>query len=81
MNKKPLVSILMNCYNGEKYLKEAIDSIYAQTYTNWEIVFVDNCFSSLTRAMLMLLKVFSKIFVNSAASMDDIITTFLITFE
>jgi glycosyltransferase involved in cell wall biosynthesis len=43
MNKKPLVSILMNCYNGEKYLKEAIDSIYAQTYTNWEIVFVDNC--------------------------------------
>jgi glycosyltransferase involved in cell wall biosynthesis len=37
------VSILMNCYNGEKYLAEAIDSIYAQTYQNWEIIFIDNC--------------------------------------
>lgn len=43
MKNKPLVSILMNCYNGEKYLKEAIDSIYAQTYENWEIIFIDNC--------------------------------------
>jgi glycosyltransferase involved in cell wall biosynthesis len=36
------VSILMNCYNGEKYLKEAIDSVIAQTYTDWELVFWDN---------------------------------------
>lgn len=43
MKDKPLVSILMNCYNGEKYLKEALDSIYSQTYDNWEIIFVDNC--------------------------------------
>lgn len=38
----PLVSVLMNCYNGEKYLKEAIDSVVAQTYENWEIIFWDN---------------------------------------
>ena len=38
----PLVSVVMNCYNGEKYLREAIDSIYAQTYKNWEIIFWDN---------------------------------------
>jgi glycosyltransferase involved in cell wall biosynthesis len=37
-----LVSIVVNCYNGEKYLKEAIDSIYAQSYDNWEIIFWDN---------------------------------------
>jgi len=42
MDNMPLVSILMNCFNGEKHLKEAIDSIYAQTYSNWEIVFWDN---------------------------------------
>ena len=41
-NEMPLVSIVMNCYNGEKYLKEAIDSIYSQTYKNWEIIFWDN---------------------------------------
>jgi glycosyltransferase involved in cell wall biosynthesis len=39
---KPLVSILMNCYNGEKYLHEAIESVLAQTYQNWEIIFWDN---------------------------------------
>ena len=39
---EPLVSILMNCFNGEKYLREAIDSVLAQTYQNWELIFWDN---------------------------------------
>lgn len=39
---EPLVSIIMNCRNGESYLREAIDSIFAQTYGNWEIIFFDN---------------------------------------
>jgi glycosyltransferase involved in cell wall biosynthesis len=39
---KPLVSIIMNCYNGEKFLKETLESVYAQTYTNWEVIFWDN---------------------------------------
>tara|TARA_Y100001970_G_scaffold293827_1_gene443572 strand:- start:8773 stop:9708 length:936 start_codon:yes stop_codon:yes gene_type:complete len=38
----PLVSIIINCFNGEKYLKETIQSIYNQTYENWEIIFWDN---------------------------------------
>lgn len=38
----PDVSIIMNCLNGEKYLREAIDSIYVQTYNDWEIIFWDN---------------------------------------
>lgn len=41
-NNQPLVSVIMNCYNSDKYLKEAIDSVIAQTYTNWEIIFWDN---------------------------------------
>ncbi|MDB2676337.1 glycosyltransferase [Amylibacter sp.] len=39
---RPLVSVVMNCFNGERYLKEAIDSVFNQTYTNWEIIFWDN---------------------------------------
>jgi glycosyltransferase involved in cell wall biosynthesis len=39
----PKVSVLMNCFNGAQFLKEAIDSVYAQTYLDWEIIFVDNC--------------------------------------
>lgn len=42
MKQKPLVSVLMNCYNGEKYLREAVDSVLAQTHQNWEIIFWDN---------------------------------------
>lgn len=41
--KKPLVSILVNCHNGEKYLKKTIKSIIFQTYKNWEVIFWDNC--------------------------------------
>lgn len=38
----PKVSVIMNCYNGERYLQEAIDSVYAQTFKDWEIIFWDN---------------------------------------
>jgi glycosyltransferase involved in cell wall biosynthesis len=43
MTDAPLVSIIMNCYNGEAFLREAINSVVAQTYPHWEIVFWDNC--------------------------------------
>ena len=39
---KSLVSIIMNCYNGQRYLKEAIDSVYQQDFQDWEIIFWDN---------------------------------------
>ncbi len=42
MSETPLVSVIMNCFNGERYLREAIDSVFAQTFDNWEIVFWDN---------------------------------------
>jgi glycosyltransferase involved in cell wall biosynthesis len=42
MEQEPCVSIIMNCYNGEEYLREAIDSVYAQSYKHWEIIFWDN---------------------------------------
>ena len=42
MNKDPLISIVMNCYNGEKYLEESLKSILNQTYENWELIFWDN---------------------------------------
>jgi len=42
INEQPSVSIIMNCFNGETYLKESIDSILSQTYKNWELIFWDN---------------------------------------
>ena len=42
LKKSPLVSILINCFNGEKYLNDAIESVLNQTYENWELIFWDN---------------------------------------
>lgn len=41
-NKLPLVSVIMNCYNGAKYLRSSVDSLLNQTYENWELIFFDN---------------------------------------
>jgi glycosyltransferase involved in cell wall biosynthesis len=38
----PVVSVIMNCYNGERYLQEAIDSVYTQTFSDWEIILWDD---------------------------------------
>jgi len=36
------VSILINCYNGEKFLKECLSSVENQSYQNYEVIFWDN---------------------------------------
>ena len=43
MSMTPLVSVIMNARNAARYVCEAIDSVLAQTYSNWEIIFWDNC--------------------------------------
>lgn len=41
-NLKPFVSVLMSVYNAERYLEEAIQSVLAQTYENFEFIIVDD---------------------------------------
>ena len=38
-----LVSIIMPSYNCGMFVEETIRSVQAQSYKNWEIVFVDDC--------------------------------------
>ena len=38
----PLFSILVANFNNGAYLSTAIDSIFSQSYTNWEIIIVDD---------------------------------------
>jgi teichuronic acid biosynthesis glycosyltransferase TuaG len=42
MHYTPLVSVIIPVYNGENFIKEAIDSVIAQTYKNIEIIVVDD---------------------------------------
>ena len=41
----PTVSVIMNCLNCQQYLREAIDSVFAQTYEDWEIIFWEDAAS------------------------------------
>lgn len=41
MKNTPLVSVVMVVKNGESYLKDAIDSVLKQTYSNYEIILID----------------------------------------
>jgi glycosyltransferase involved in cell wall biosynthesis len=42
MTNQPLVSIVIIFWNANRFLKEAIDSLFAQTYNNWELLLVDD---------------------------------------
>ena len=42
MKDNPLVSVIVNCYNGEKFLLDCLNSLKNQTYKNIEIIFWDN---------------------------------------
>lgn len=42
MKEKPLVTICMAAYNSAKHISNAIESVLTQTYTNWELICVDD---------------------------------------
>lgn len=42
MNKVPLISIIMPVYNGEKYLKDALDSVLKQSFSDFEVICIDD---------------------------------------
>ena len=48
----PLISIVMATYNGEKYLREQVDSLLAQSYPTLEFIFVDDASSDSSLAIL-----------------------------
>lgn len=39
----PIVSIVLPCYNGAGFLAQSIDSVIAQTFTDWELIIVNDC--------------------------------------
>ena len=52
MSKTPDISLIMSVYNGEDYLAEAIESVVNQTFTNWELVVINDCSTDSTAEIL-----------------------------
>jgi glycosyltransferase involved in cell wall biosynthesis len=48
----PLVSVICLCYNHGRFIREAVDSVLAQTYPNIEIILVDDFSTDNSRAVL-----------------------------
>lgn len=44
----PKVSIVLPTYNGERFIRESLDSVMAQTFTDWELIIVDDCSADTT---------------------------------
>lgn len=42
MEHNPVISVIIPLYNGRKYLKESLDSVFAQTYHDFEILLIDD---------------------------------------
>ena len=64
----PLVSIIMPSYNHGRFISKSIDSIIAQTYTNWELIIIDNNSLDNTKKVLEQYKSINQIkilFVNN----------------
>lgn len=40
--EQPLISVIMPAYNAERWIAEALDSVLAQTWTNWELLILDD---------------------------------------
>ena len=53
VNAKPCVSLGLPVFNGEKYLKQALDSILAQTYQDFEIIISDNASTDKTQQICL----------------------------
>ena len=69
MSVTPLISVLVPCYNVEKYLVECLDSIVAQSYKNLEIICLNDGSTDSTLDI-----------INSFASKDERLTHFFHTF-
>lgn len=48
----PLVSIITPTYNSEPFIAQTIASVQAQTYTNWELLIVDDCSTDQTKSIV-----------------------------
>lgn len=63
-----MIDILLATYNGEEYLRQQIDSIICQSYTNWRLIIRDDSSSDGTLAII---KDYVKRYLNKIILVDE----------
>ena len=56
----PKVSIVLPVYNGEKYIRESIESIINQSFKDWELIIVNDCSTDSTKEIIEGYKLYEK---------------------
>lgn len=52
MNQEPKISVIMSVYNGEDYLREAVESVLTQSFAEWELIIINDCSTDTTADIL-----------------------------
>ena len=52
INTNPLVSVIVNCRNGQTFLDACIKSVLNQTYKNFELIFFDNLSTDMSNEII-----------------------------
>jgi glycosyltransferase involved in cell wall biosynthesis len=75
MSSSLLISVVTPVYNGERYLRECIESVLTQSYTNWEYIIVNNASTDHTLAIIEeYARSESRIRIHSNETLLDIIS-------
>ena len=53
IKNNPLISIIMNCHNGDKYLQKSLKSVFSQSYKKWELIFLNNQSQDRSKAIIL----------------------------
>ncbi len=53
MSNQPLISVVIPSFNGQRFIKEAIESVIGQTYKDWELILVDDGSSDETPKIML----------------------------
>ena len=70
MNSHPLVSVICLCYNHEKFVEEAMESVLTQTYSQIEVIIVDD--ASTDQGVAVIKKMLSNIPADQAGSIQTV---------
>ena len=74
MNKRPTVTVLMPAYNAEKFIRDSIDSVLSQTYSDFELLIINDGSTDKTEEIILSYKDHRIVYVKNEVNLKLIKT-------